>query len=116
MSDIATQQVGNTDVELTETACNIGGDVITGFNIRGALIFKNASVASITVTVTATGEDKFGLSTPTHDKEIVIPASESRGVGGDFFAKNFGNNVGSIALAYTDVTTLTVIPLNTAFK
>jgi hypothetical protein len=115
MADIANQSVNWEGVKLTTTAAAAAGDTITGVDTRSALIFFNASAGVITVTIAATGYDKYGELT-IHNNDVAIPAGEDWAVGGDFFAKNFADSSGECTLTYSTHTDLSILPLKTAFK
>ncbi|WP_248582600.1 hypothetical protein [Nocardioides sp. InS609-2] len=89
-------------------AASAGGDKVVP-NDRGALIVRNGSGASITVTVAVPGNGRFGLPEP--DVAIAVPAGADRIIGpfpsvlGDSATDNL------VAITYSAVTTVTVAPI-----
>lgn len=103
MATLAAQQVSLAGLNATQNAAAGGGD---DFLNNGNIILRvnNGDVSPTTVTIT-TPAKVHGVA--IDDPAITVPAGEFRFIG-PFPPALFNNSTGKVALAYTNVTSVTV--------
>jgi hypothetical protein len=104
MATLSYKQATVAGTDPAMAAASVGGDKVPP-NDRGALLVRNGSGASITVTIAWPGNTKYGPANP--DPTVAVPA------GGDRLIGPFGNDLASsidglVAITYSAVTTVTV--------
>lgn len=95
---------GTDDIIAQLTAAAGGGDSYAG--LGGELVVvNNGGGAPITVTITASGADNFGIVNTAHDLTRTVAAGKTAFINVDNMAR-FRDSNGNIQIAYSGVTTV----------
>lgn len=103
MATLTAAQAGIAGVDPGFVAASAGGDKVAP-TTRGALLVRNGSGGSITVTIAWPGNSKYGVANP--DPTIAVPAGEDRIIGP--FGSDLADTDGLVAITYSGVTSLEV--------
>lgn len=106
MATLAYQQIAFSGTAVNLVAASAGGDKVAP-NERGAFMVRNASAASITVTVAVPGNTKYGQAQP--DVAVAVAAGATTLIGP--LPGDLADADGLIAITYSAVASVTVAPV-----
>lgn len=115
MATLTRQNLGELGLTATYAACTGGGDQVDNSDGRTFLHIKNASGASITVTVaeqisgTTVTDPSIGILTKASAAKAIAAAGEA--FFGPFAKQGFNDSNSYIQIIYSGVTTLTIAAL-----
>lgn len=104
MAALTVQDITTAGVTPTLGAAGASGDTFANDG-RTLLWVQNAGSGSITVTINSQTACTFGS---THDKTITVANDEAPVLIGPFPPDRFSNSAGSVEVAYSDTTDITV--------
>jgi len=107
MAELSVQQTGLTGLSPVFSAADVGGDTFVNDG-RTVLYVQNGGAVDTTVTVDSPTPCNYGYE---HDVQVTVPAGEERVIG-PFRQDRFNDDNGRAAVAYSEVTLVTVAALS----